>query len=486
MSDNTEVVDEPEPETYELTAGQIEDMGARFAIMGALGQQFGGDRDLYDTFGWIKDPDIDDFYANYLRNPYARAVVDAPVATSWRGAPEIFDDAETDEQTEFESELETLVDEHRLWHYGERSDKLSGIGEYGILIIGFDDGASNFAEPVQQSNIDVGGLNWLRPLSQKSVKKIRFGEMGSGRWGRPIAYKIDLTDENDEEAVWVDDKERWIHWSRVAHMAEELLDDEVRGTPRQEPVLNPLTDIEKTLGSAAELAYRGADYGLHANVDPQYKLEDGGENLDAELFKFVHDLQPVIRTEGVDIEKLEGADIDPSPIINAEIEAISAQTGLPQSVLKGNETGERATTQDLKEWYGKISERREQFVTPTIVRQLIDRLVKFGVLPAPQGGQRAYTVEWPPLEEDSAQEIADVQVSRAEVIDYIANYVPSMDSGDIVEFVEEGDFPEIESEEVVTDVDESDPQVQQFMQQAFGPQEPQQNGEGQQPVEADD
>lgn len=481
-------------ESFELTASQIEDLGARFAIMGALGQQYDGGRDLYDTFGWIRDPDIDDFYAHYLRNPYARAVVDVPVETTWRGSPEIVDraDTEADEQTGFEEDVEELVDELRLWHYAMRADKLAGIGEYGLLIVGYDDGADDFSVPVQQSALSpqnpADNINWLRPLSQKSVKKIKLGDPGSGQWGYPVYYKINLADENDNESVGLD-QEVWVHASRVVHIAEDLLDDEVRGTPRQEPVLNSLTDIEKTLGAAAETAYRAADYGLHANVDPEYSLSDGGDALDEELFKFVHDLQPLIRTEGVDIETLGGTDIDPSPVISSEIEAISAQTGMPQSILKGNETGERATTQDLKDWYGQMSERRDQHATPNIVRGLFDDFIKYGVVRPPNGGENAYDAEWEPFEEESAKDISEVAVDRATVLKHIKALVPSIDSAGVVQYIEDGEFPEIESEEVVTEIDESDPQVQRFMEQAFGPQDEAQNGQGEQgqeqPAEAD-
>jgi hypothetical protein len=149
----------------------------------------------------------------------------------------------------------------------------------------------------------------------------------------------------------------------------------------------------------------------------------------------------MLRTQGMDVESLGGEDIDPSPVIDANVEAISAQTGIPQSVLKGNETGERATTEDLKEWYGKVQERREQHVTPSIVRALLDRLIDVGVLDAPQGG--SYEIEWPPLAETSEEDMATIQLNRSKTAKNLASVIPGFGSEEWRSYVQEGDLPEI-------------------------------------------
>lgn len=461
------------PETH--TRFDSDDLQMRLALANALGNSFGGKRDLYDNYGWDESPSIEDYYARYLRNPYARTVVDAPAETAWRGSPDIVDDESSEDansQSSFESDIETLADTHRLWHYGQRADRLAGIGEFGVLMIGFDDG-EDFVQPVSASSLSgTDDINWLRPFSQLSVESIRLGGQGSGRWGLPLYYKLDLEDEDDDLSVSID-TEVWVHHDRVIHIAENLLDDEVRGTPRQEPVLNPLTDIEKTLGAAAEIAYSIARPGFHLNVAKDAALpDDVKDELSEQLQKFVHDLQPFIRTQGADIERISSEDVDPTPIINAEIEAIAAQIGMPQSVLKGNETGERASSEDLKEWYGIIQERREQQVTPVIVRELIDRFITFGVLSQPTGGVSAYSVDWPPLWELGEQEISTIQVNRSKVIKNIVTAAPGLGSEAIVEYINDGELAlpdptEIDPAAITPQLDETNPQVQQYMNQAF-------------------
>lgn len=444
-------------------------VGMRALLAAHLGQQFGGDRDLYDSFGWIKDPDISHYYGNYLRHPYARTVVDAPVQATWRDPPNIVDeqDSEAGEQTDFESDVEEIVDENRVWHYAKRADKLAGIGEYGLLVIGFADGKDLVRKVDERQLSGPEDIDWLRPFSQKSVESLRLGDEDSARWGKPTYYKLDLGDEDDDTTTA--STETYVHHSRVVHIAENLLDDEVRGTPRQEPVLNVLMDIEKTLGSAAEIAYRGARDSLHINVDDQYSLNDDGTKLRQEAKDFIHGLQPFMVTEHADVEDIGGGELDPSNIIDSEIEALSAYTGIPQSVLKGNETGERATSQDLKEWYGKISERRNQYATPVIVRDLIDRFIQYGVVSPPAGD--GYTTDWPALAEQSEMDASEVMVNRAQVIKFVKSMLAGYGTEDVAEFIETGEFPDLggpsEGTAGVPDLDESNEEVQEHFEQAF-------------------
>jgi len=460
MSDNT-----TDDEAYELTAEDLAGIQLRTMLADSLGKQYGGDRDLYDAFGWIKDPDIEDFYAMYLRNPYGRAVVDIPAATTWRDGPDLTDEEASgaDESTEFEDDVATFVEEQRAWHYCKRADKLAGIGEFALLVIGFADG-KELVQPVDEAKLDGDpekDVDWLRPFSQKSVDTLRTGDATSGRWGEPIYYKLDLGDEDDQTAEA--STQVWVHHSRVVHIAENLLDDEVRGTPRQEPVLNPLFDIEKTMGAAAEMAYRGADYGLAVNVDKDYDLQDGGEKMEKEMQNFIHGFSKTLQLEAADVEQIGGNDIDPTPIINPEIEALSAYTGIPQSVLKGNETGERATSEDLKEWYGKITERRTQFAGPTIVRELIDRLRKFDVVADPSGD--GYELDWPALAEQSELDESEVMVNRAQIIKFVQSMLAEYGTAEVTEFIEDGEFPEVEAAGAVPELDEDDEEVEAYFQE---------------------
>lgn len=413
----------------ELTAAEQVDMAMRQALQNSLGENIDaeGINDYYDVFDWDPNPTATDYYAMALRNPYAFAVTFLPSMTSWRDSPRIVDDAEAaDGDTTFEKEVSRLARDEDLWDAATRADMLAGIGTFGILVLEFDDverddvGQGDKTEGFGTEVENPGSLQGLRPYSRESIDEVLVGGPGSGRWGQPVRYKLDLTDENDEEFA-VDQSgpdSMWVHHSRVIHIhSDQLLDDEVRGIPRQQPVYNNIVDIEKTLGSAGTLAYRASAWGININISPDFNIEENSDQLQKHLARWQSGLENVLRTHGADdVQSLGGEDIDPQPVIDPNVEAISAQTGIPQSVLKGNETGERSTTQDLKEWYGKIQERREQFVTPTIVRAIVDRLVKYGVVETPRDGPAAYSVEWDPLHEMSQKDEADIHKTRAEAL----------------------------------------------------------------------
>ncbi|MFC5970083.1 anti-CBASS protein Acb1 family protein [Halomarina salina] len=425
----------------------------RAVLAAALGIAYGGKRDYYDNFAWDRSPDIEDYYASFLRNPHANAVISIPAETAWRNPPEYVDEKNTEAgtDTDFESDMSDVVSSTRLWHYCKRAHLLSRIGQFGLLMIGWADGEDQqFVDPVDQSAVaqnDPGdAIEWLRPLSQISVTDIRWADANSGRWGQPEYYRIDFSDENDagtEDIFGAGQREQWVHHSRVIHIAGGLLDDEVRGTPALEPVYNTVTDLQKLEGSAAEAAYSIARPGLHINVDKDANLNDDAEDqIDAETDAYVNEFQPMMRTQGVEVNRIAGEQIDPEKVKQALIESLSEATKIPQKILKGNESGEVAGAQDLREFYGAVAELIEQVCDPQIVRELADRLVKYQVVTGPAGGD--YSIDREPLAEQDEQEQSEIQENRSTVIKNIAQYAPGLDTKAIVEFIEEGEFPEMD------------------------------------------
>lgn len=448
------------------TANADFDRGIRMGIATMLGHSGYGDRDRYDVFGWETDPTADEYYGLYLRNPYAYAVVAAKPHTTWRDAPDVVD--EGGEDTEFEDAVAKLSENLDAWRYAARIDRMAGIGQHGVLVLDLADtqGPDDLATAPQLGGLDAQGLDLLRGFrvySGASITDVTYGKPGTDRWGLPVEYEIDLGDDADD----ADDEDGTltVHHERVVDVPSRRLDDdETLGRPRLEPVLNVLYDIEKTLGSVAELSYRGADYGLHVNYDPE-KVDTTGGNLDLveeELEDWYHGLQPWIRTVGGEVNRLGGDVLDPTGIIDNELRALSAQTGIPKRMLEGSSAGELASAQqDERDYFGLIAERREQYATPYIVRRLVDRLRSLGILPDPSGG--GYSVEWPDLTQLTEEEEATVQEKRSVVVKNAMTAIPDLRGARAEEYIETGAFPEREGAEAFVSadqVDESNPDVQ--------------------------
>ena len=256
--------------------------GLRQAIAMWLGASNQG-RNHYETFDWPTEPDPGYFYATYRRNPFAKPIVDRPAFTAWRNPPHVVDD-DSDEETAFEADMQQADRALDLWSHAERLDRLAGIGRYGLLVFVTSDVSSydDLAEPLPD-DIPGNGLDkvtQMRVFSEVSVGGIDWGtidDAADGRWGKPIHYHVDFSSEGQQDDD-EDEHEHRVHHSRtVAAPASRLLDDDFFAPSRLETVINILHDIEKVLGSVAELAYRGADKGLAVNFDPT-QVETSGQS----------------------------------------------------------------------------------------------------------------------------------------------------------------------------------------------------------------
>ena len=458
----------------QLRANEAFASGLRLGIAAELGQTGFNDgddaRNHYDVFGWPRDVidgwDEDNWLALYLRNAYARIVIEKPAFTTWRDSPDIVDAADAEDATDFERDVEKLAANHNLWSYCERADRAAGIGQHGLLLIGLSDTTDGGRQAWETDARDAGrdfstlsDVTGLKPVLGAQIEDIDYGDMDSERWGMPVEYTIDLGEDVDSETE--DDEHGTIdvHWSRVIDIpATRPLDDETLARPRVEPVLNNILDVEKILGAAAEAGYRAADYGLHLNADPtKVDLDGGMDDLGDELERYEQDLQRYIRTSGVDVERLGGDIQDPSGIVENNLDAVAGQTGIPKKEFRGNESGEVSGAEaDERSYFGMIAERREQYATPHIVRSVIDRLQAVGILPTPDAGE--YRVEWPDLVQLSATDKADIESKRAQVI----SAVPGLAGDTALEYLKEGaDALEVSDGPLAANLDvaESDPAV---------------------------
>jgi len=440
-----------------LIANTDYDMGLRLGIASQLGESGFQNRDRYEAFGWEKDPSDEEYVGLYLRNPYARAVIDKPVQTTWRHDPVVRDRADQDEETAFEKKAAKAARNHDVYSYLARTDRAAGFGEYALLFIDFDD-VNDLDDLDQEVDYDDGGLDNIRGfrvIPQFSVDDINHGDFGSDRWGEPEEYLVDWSEDIDDESEDSDENASTIHYSRVVEIpSSPPLTEEYQSRPRLEPILNTLYDIEKACGAAAEMSFRGADKGLNLNVDPS-KVDPStafDDDQKQDIQEWLHGLQPTLNTVGTEIKDLGGDIRDPSNLLDAKLTDISAATGMPKRILEGSAAGEIASSEtDMRQWFGEVRERQRQFATPYIVRRFWNTVIDAGVLPRPEGGD--FETEWLDLFELSDEEVAKIAKKRAEVAQAIGIM------GDRAEeYVETGEFPKDQTSTIPA-VDENNPAV---------------------------
>ena len=387
----------------------------RLQLASSLGQQFGGDRKLYEILGYPVEITFGQYMAKYTRQDIAGKVVDLPAIDTWRKPPVISDGngttAEDQPGSLFIQGLKTIIDQRRLWHYLSRVDRLAGIGRYGVLMLGIA-GVSDLSQPLEAGSLkSPQDLIYLSAFSEESAEiKTKESDAGNARYGLPSVYELDFGDGKADQPV---------HWSRVIHVADDLLEDDIYGRPRLERIYNRLDDMEKITGGGAEATWKVMDRGLQADIRDDYTGDTQTlADLETEIDEYLHGLRRFIRTQGVDIKDLGSAVVDPSGLYNILIGLIAAASDIPQRILIGSERGELASSQDAANWAGSIAARQQQYAEPVILRPFIDRLVMTGALPKAEGDK--YRVEWSSLFEQTEKEKLEVADLAASAISKVA------------------------------------------------------------------
>jgi uncharacterized protein len=372
---------------------------SRAGLASKLGMQFDGDRDLYKVLGYKRSLTFDHYLTKYKRQNVAARIVDAPAQTTWRRSPVVWDTNPKDPTSEFELAWKRLKQKLRVMHYLERADRLSGIGRYGVLLLGVrGSGGRNLETPLRSDFKDISDLAYLSVYTEGSAEIESFvGDRSDPQFAKPEFYNIDLSG-GDVSEVGMSQKAK-VHHSRIIHIAEGVMEDEVLGQPRLQSVYNLFDDLEKVSGGAPEMFWQGAYRGLHIDINPEFQQGDLGEDeLDAlndEVDEFVHGLRRIIRTQGVDVKPIRVQLADPGNTYSMIMDLISGASKIPKRILFGSERGELASQQDEINWNARITERQNQFAEPIILRPFIDKLVTIGILPRPQNDW--YEVIWPSL-----------------------------------------------------------------------------------------
>ncbi len=385
-------------------------------------------RDIDVECGYPKTITIEQYKYMYEREGMAQRVVDLLPEDSWSMDPHIFEDEEQEETT-FEEAWEALQAEKNLYHYLHRIDELSGVGRFGVLLLGLSDGG-NLATPV--ATVDGEGkvigaenaelkLLYIRAFDESAViVKTREVDTKNPRYGHPLMYTVTF-----QESVGADSttttKTQEVHWSRIIHVADNRQMSEVYGTPRMEDVFNRLMDIRKVLSGSGEMFWKGAFPGYAFEVTPE-TAKDGVEldkdSLREEMENYQNGLQRYLGVIGVTVKSLAVQVADPKSHLESQIRYIAMAKGVPYRIFLGTEEAKLASTQDVTTWNKRVSRRQDKYLTPMVIRPLVDRLIAVGVLPEPESG--AYLVEWPDLNSPTDQDKAEV---LAKVTEALAKYV---------------------------------------------------------------
>lgn len=408
-------------------------LASRMALGRILGQQtaYEGQRQYDEVLGYPTNLVFDDYMRFYQRQDIAGRIVDLPAQDTWKQPPAVTENDETG--TPFVRAWDELVKSASVWSMLSRADRLSGIGEYGVLVVGLKDldAAGNqkkLKEPVKQNAVSsVKDVLYLRPYSEGKADISKWeDDLTSRRYGLPLEYSVKLR-ENDAATP--------VHYTRVLHLADGKLDSEVIALPRLQRVVNRLHDLIKLVGGTAEATW--------LNMRPPMVIgpkEGWQDNLDEDdwieaVRSLTHDLPRIMRAGGLEAQVVgTGQVLDPKGPFEVEMALLAAAAGIPQRVLIGSAGGElSAAKEDTRQWGGQITERQQNYAEPEVLRPFIDLMIWYGVLPMPQGGPDAYDVGtldpstgvrlWPSIVQMDEGERAEITLKDAQAAKTLADPV---------------------------------------------------------------
>lgn len=390
-----------------------------------MAEMFNIGKDINSECGY---PDVitrEHYASMYQREGVAKRSVNVLPEETWVERPEVTETKEADE-TEFDKAWVELEKKYNLYHYLERIDKLSGIGQFGVLLLGINDGLS-LEQPVAGINDKTGEpvgensyeLLYVRPYQESVVTVDAYEtDVSSPRYGMPVLYTI-LFQEQTSVAGQHSATQRStkVHWTRLIHIADNREMSDTFGAPRMEPLYNRLLDIRKVLSGSGEMFWKGAFPGYSFEINPE--LED--PNIDYDEIKqtfedYSNGLQRYLAMVGVTAKSLAPQVADPKSHVETQLKIIAVTLGIPWRILVGSEAAQLASGQDKETLNARIQKRQENYATPLLIRPFVDRLLALGILPSVE----TYVVVWPDLDTPTDKDKAEVAGKKTEAL---AKYV---------------------------------------------------------------
>lgn len=407
-------------------SGQVGSLMRRAPRFGRNGNNPDPRRDIDAECGYNPNPTLEDYADVYRRNGLAARVVNLLPDECWAVQPEVYE-TERPRDTPFEKGWKALVRNPQLNpnYFLHKVDALSGIGNFGGLLIGIDDKkpsdtiATGMREDGTYSKPSATSrtrLLFLRALDQTYLRiKTVNGNTASPRFGQPQTYdvRIENTDENGITKV----EDKVFHWSRILHVAESRGSSETLADPKLQRVYDPLCDTRKILGGSPEMLWKGGFPAIAATVDPRF-IEGGidinEETISDEMQKFMDGLQKYLLGVGLQFNSLSSQVADPTAHLMAQFTVIAMAIGIPLRVFMGSESAKLASGQDIKAWNKRLARRQSDYLSPRLIRPFVERLIGMGVIPAPKEvdyfGSPSFDIWWPDVampDENERSTIAD-------------------------------------------------------------------------------
>ena len=342
--------------------------------------------DFTFDFGYKDDLDFHDLYRLYKRNGVAKALVNRTAAKTWETLPALTLDPDNPEETPVDEEILQKFSKIRFWQKLMETDRRSLVGEYSGVIFQLADNQP-FDQPVERVPDGISGLVNLIPAWEGQLQISQWNQDAtSSRYGEPevMTYTESSVDSSQGKT-----RSFQVHADRVYIWSQDRTTFNDSGL---EPVYDALTDMVKIRGSSGEGFWKNAKSQpvLQADKEVDFTmlakmlgtdLEGLPEALDNVVADWNKGFDQSLILQGMEAKTL-GVSLptNPDQFYSIAAREVVAAWGIPEKILFGSQTGERASTEDQAAWNRHNMSRRHNYVVPNVM-DIIQRLQQFGVLP---------------------------------------------------------------------------------------------------------
>ena len=369
--------------------------------------------DHYTDFGYPDHVTFWQLHKMYERNDVAKAAVRKTTEKTFQNLPTVLSRQDGDE----DEDLAEAFDRLGFWDKLADLDEYAQVGGYAGLILRIADG-KRFHEPVDGS-LSIDDLVEIIPAwsEQIRVSEWHLDETDPDTYGKPKTFTFNeaaITRDGANRNVVVH-PDRVFVWSGdgTVHWPSALLSG-----------YNNLLDMEKISGAGGEGFWKTAAARLNIQIDKDTDFENFKRSVEASTGKtFQEALDEKAKklnagfdasyiSQGMNVAPFSIALPQPKEFFDIPLQAFAAGRSMPVKVLIGNVTGERASTEDAREWNNTIMARRNRWTIPSI-RALLFKLERLGML-AP-----GWHIEWDDLSDDTpaarlerADRMADINTKQ--------------------------------------------------------------------------
>ena len=423
---------------------------------------------IYEEFGYPKTLNFDHFYNMYDRGGIGGAAVDRMNNGCWEDYPEVYEgDHQKDAEgiTQWDKITAKLL--KKWFPVIKEADKRGLIGRYSALLFQVRDNRQ-WHDPIDSNTLKLikeKGLVRVIPVWEPQLEVSEWDtDLNSEDYGYPKMYRYISLPVGDDTSAPA--REVKVHPDRIIILCERAVDGLLtNGYSMLKQGYNDALDVDKISGGSAEGFIKNASRQLNFNFSKEVNLTDIAKLYNVEVDQLANAIDEQVRKlnqstdssvimQDGNVNVLSVPPADPSPSFNSSLSKFAASIPIPVKVLLGQITGERASTEDNKDWAKTRMSRRNGFLT-SVIESFIERLWSVGIIDPPKGDE--ITVSWSDLlapsyaeKLDNANKLADVATKTTNALG-----VPVIKPNEIRAAAELPTLPEFEDD--IIDKIEDDP-----------------------------